>query len=240
MHNRQRGVDALVVPTYLASYPASFLASSLKMHVLSILSEKGGSGKTTIATNLATAFHLDGVETLLVDADPQGTARDWGAASDADTPVVVGVDRPSLEDDVPRLGERFEVVVIDGAPRMQKRAVSAVKASGLVLVPVRPSAADIWSAETIIEACEAYATEARFVVSSQVVGTALADGIQGALESFDIEVMDARTSQRVAFTEALGAGESVLQYEPSGKAAGEVKLLYEEVRKLLNQTSTIQ
>ena len=206
------------------------------MHALSILSEKGGSGKTTIATNLAAAFHLDGVETLLVDADPQGTARDWGAASDADTPVVVGVDRPSLEEDVPRLGERFDIVIVDGAPRMQERAVSAVKASDVVLVPVRPSAADIWSAETIIEACNAYATEARFVVSSQVVGTALADGVQDSLESFDVEVMEARTSQRVAFTEALGAGESVLQYKPSGKASGEVRRLYEEVRALLNQT----
>ncbi len=203
------------------------------MYVLSILSEKGGSGKTTLATNLATAFHLSGTETLLVDADPQGTARDWGAASDADTPVVVGVDRPSLEEDVPRLGERFELVIVDGAPRMQERAVSAVKASDLVLVPVRPSAADIWSAETILEACNAYATEARFVVSSQVVGTALADSIQGALESFDIDVMDARTSQRVAFTEALGAGESVLQYEPSGKAAGEIEGLHTEVKALL-------
>lgn len=207
------------------------------MHILSILSEKGGSGKTTIATNLATAFHLNGTETLLVDADPQGTARDWGAASDADTPVVAGIDRPSLEEDVPRLGERFELIIIDGAPRMQQRAVSAVKASDLVLVPVRPSAADIWSAETILEACSAYATEARFVVSSQVVGTALAKGIQEALESFDVEVMNARTSQRVAFTEALGAGESVLQYKPRGKAAGEIEALYEEVRTLLNQTT---
>jgi chromosome partitioning protein len=203
------------------------------MQVLSILSEKGGSGKTTIATNLATAFHLSGTETLLVDADPQGTARDWGAASGADTPVVVGVDRSSLEEDVPRLGERFELVVIDGAPRMQERAVSAVKASDLVLVPVRPSAADIWSAETILEACNAYATEARFVVSSQVVGTALAKGVQESLESFDIEVMDARTSQRVAFTEALGAGQSVLQYKPKGKAAGEIEALYDEVKALL-------
>lgn len=207
------------------------------MYTLSILSEKGGSGKTTLATNLATAFHLGGTETLLVDADPQGTARDWGAASDVDTPVVVGVDRPSLEEDVPRLGERFELVIIDGAPRMQERAVSAVKASDLVLVPVRPSAADIWSAETILEACNAYATEARFVVSSQVVGTALAKGVQDSLESFDIEVMDARTSQRVAFTEALGAGQSVLQYKSSGKAAGEIEALYDEVKALLNQTT---
>jgi len=205
------------------------------MHVVGVLSEKGGSGKTTIATNLATAFHLDGAETLLVDADPQGTARDWGAASDTDTPVVAGVDRPSLDEDVPRLGSRFDLVVIDGAPRLHEVLVSAVQASDLVLVPVRPSAADIWSAETIIEACRAYGVPARFVVSAQIVGTALAGSVQDALESFDVPVLNARLSQRVAFTEALGAGQSVLQYKPKGKAAGEVRALYDDVRQLLNQ-----
>lgn len=207
------------------------------MHVVSVLSEKGGAGKSTVATNLATAFHLSGTQTLLVDADPQGTAREWGASSDADTPVVAGVEGASLEDDVPRLGGQFDVVLIDGAPRLEETNVSAVRASDLVLVPVRPSAADIWSADTILQACKATGTPARFVVSSQVVGTALAKRVEESLESFDVPVMDARTSQRVAFTEALGAGQSVLQYKPNGKAAGEIEALHDEVQALLKQLS---
>ena len=205
------------------------------MHVVSVLSEKGGAGKTTIATNLATAAHLSGTRTLVVDADPQATARDWGAASDADTPVVAGVDRGSIADDVPRLGEQFELVVIDGAPRLQDTYAQAVTVSDLVLVPVRPSAADIWSAETIIDGCRAYNPPARFVVSQQIVGTALADQVQDSLQSFNVPVMNARTSQRVAYTEALGAGQSVLQYEPKGKAAGEVEALHDELSALLQQ-----
>jgi chromosome partitioning protein len=208
------------------------------MHVVSVLSEKGGAGKTTIAVNLATAFHLSGTETLVVDTDPQATARDWGAASDADTPVVAGVDRGSIAEDVPRLGSRFELVMIDGAPRLQDTYVEAVTVSDLVLVPVRPSAADIWSAETIIEVCRAYDTPARFVVSQQIVGTALAGRVGDALQSFDVPVMDGRTSQRVAYTEALGAGQSVLQYDAGGKAAAEVKALHDELSALLNQITT--
>lgn len=205
------------------------------MHVVSVLSEKGGAGKSTIAVNLATAFHLSGTETLVIDVDPQATARDWGAASDADTPVVAGVDRGSIADDVPRLGEQFDLVVIDGAPRLQESYVEAVTVSDLVLVPVRPSAADIWSAETIIDVCRAYNTPARFVVSQQIVGTALADQVQDSLQSFDVPVLDARASQRVAYTEALGAGQSVLQYEPKGKAAAEVEALHDELSALLQQ-----
>lgn len=205
------------------------------MHVVSVLSEKGGAGKTTIAVNLASAFHRAGTSTLIVDADPQATARDWGAASESETPVVAGVDRGSISDDVPRLGQRFELVVIDGAPRLESLYIEAVQVSDLVLVPVRPSAADIWSAETIVEVCRAYNTPVRFVVSAQVVGTALAAGVQTALESFDVPVLDARTSQRVAYTEALGAGQGVLEYEPGGKAAAEVRALYDDVRRVLQQ-----
>lgn len=210
------------------------------MRAVSVLSEKGGAGKTTIAVNLASSFHLEGVSTLVVDADPQGTARDWGAASDADTPAVAGVDRGSIRDDVPRLGERFELVVIDGAPRLQETYVDAVTVSDLVLVPVRPSAADIWSAETIVDVCQARSTPVAFVVSQQIVGTALADQIQGALQSFDVPVMDARTSQRVAYTEALGAGQSVLQYDAGGKADEEVNALHDEVSTFLEQIEHTQ
>jgi chromosome partitioning protein len=210
------------------------------MHVVSVLSEKGGAGKTTIAVNVATAFHLGGTDTLLVDADPQGTARDWGAASGADTPPVAGVDRGAIRDDVPRLAQRFDLVVIDGAPRLQETYVEAVTVSDLVLVPVRPSAADIWSAETIIEVCRAYDTPARFIVSQQIVGTALADQVQQSLQSFDVPVFDSRTSQRVAYTEALGAGQSVLQYDAGGKAAAEIKALHDELSALLEQIDSSQ
>lgn len=50
------------------------------MHVIAVLNQKGGSGKTTIATHLARAFQLQGSDVLLVDSDPQGSARDWAAA----------------------------------------------------------------------------------------------------------------------------------------------------------------
>ena len=62
------------------------------MKVVAVLNQKGGVGKTTLATNLARALHLEGATVLLVDSDPQGSARDWHAAGDGQLVNVVGLD----------------------------------------------------------------------------------------------------------------------------------------------------
>ena len=69
------------------------------MHVIAVLNQKGGSGKTTIATHLARALQLDGDGVLLIDSDPQGSARDWAAVREDQPVTVVGIDRPTIERD---------------------------------------------------------------------------------------------------------------------------------------------
>ena len=70
------------------------------MLVISVLNQKGGSGKTTIATHLSRAFQLAGHDVLLIDSDPQGSARDWAAVRDEQQVPVVGIDRPTIERDI--------------------------------------------------------------------------------------------------------------------------------------------
>ena len=74
------------------------------MKVIAVLNQKGGAGKTTVATHLARAFQLSGAEVLLVDSDPQGSARDWSAVRDNNPVTVVGIDRPTIERDLKSLG----------------------------------------------------------------------------------------------------------------------------------------
>ena len=70
------------------------------MQVIAVLNQKGGAGKTTIATHLARALQLDGADVLLVDSDPQGSARDWAAVREDQPVPVVGIDRPTIERDL--------------------------------------------------------------------------------------------------------------------------------------------
>jgi chromosome partitioning protein len=146
---------------------------------------------------------------------------------------------PTIHKDVPALEGSFDIVVIDGAPRLEAMATSAIKAADLVLIPVQPSAADIWAAEDIIDLIRARQDvtgglpRAAFVVSRQVVGSNLADTVQAALEAFDVPVLQARTSQRVAYAEALGAGLSVIDVNAT-KAEEEVQQLAKEALTYIN------
>jgi chromosome partitioning protein len=202
---------------------------------VAVLNEKGGSGKTTIATNLASAWHADGRKVLLLDADPQLTALDWSDTEDTDGVPVVHLGDSSLEDDLPRVGESFELVVIDGAPRMGSLTASAVRISDLVVIPVQPTAADIWSAETVVDVCKTYSTPAVIALSRAVVGTKEADEATEALRSFGLPVLDARTSQRIAYSRALGQGKSVLDLPSAEKAAAEIRSLSDEALSHLSK-----
>ncbi len=210
------------------------------MKVVAVLNEKGGCGKTTIATNLARGLQLEGLDVMLVDSDVQGSARDWGAVeTDFDKPAVIGMDRPTLHKDIPKVAEGSDIVVIDGAARAEKMQTSAIKASDLVLIPVQPSAYDIWSSETVVDLVQARREiagkpEAAFVISRQIVGTNLAGEAQEALESFDLPVLEGRTAQRVIYAEAASQGLSVLDLDSSSKAAGEVRSIVKDTLAILD------
>lgn len=103
------------------------------MKIIAILNQKGGLGKTTLATNIATKLHLNKSRVLLIDSDPQGSARDWHAASSSDI-AVVGMDRPTLEKDISKIADKFDWVIVDGAPQLTDMAISAVKCADLIII----------------------------------------------------------------------------------------------------------
>ena len=112
--------------------------------IISVLNQKGGVGKTTLAIHISHALVLKGYSVLLVDADPQGSARDWAAARSDKPPFpVVGLDRPTIHRDLPALVKDFDHVVIDGPPRVSDLARSAIIAADLVVIPIQPSPYDI-------------------------------------------------------------------------------------------------
>ena len=205
--------------------------------VIAVLNSKGGSGKTTLSTNLAGSLHRRGHRVLIVDSDPQGSARDWyeSQPDEADLPSVVGVDRPTLHKTVPTLADRFDFIVIDGAAKLEQVTASAIKAADFVLIPVRHSGFDLWAVESLVESIEArrMVTDGRpgaaFVVSCQSQGTRLARSVDAALNAFGLPVFQARTSQRVAYEEAGGAGLTVLDLEGRSKAAAEVEAITSEL-----------
>src|SRR5262245_25926650 len=108
--------------------------------IIGVLQQKGGVGKTTLALNLAADYARSRHRVLLVDADPQGSALAWSSVREK-PPLfpVIGMPKPTLHKDLPPVAANYEVVIIDGAPRVNELARSAILACDFVLVPVQPS-----------------------------------------------------------------------------------------------------
>jgi chromosome partitioning protein len=209
------------------------------MRVIAVLNQKGGAGKTTIATHLARAIQLAGKDVLLVDSDPQGSARDWAAVREDHPVPVVGIDRPTIDRDLKSIA-RKDYVVIDGAPQAADLAVSAIKAADFVLIPVQPSPYDIWATSDLVDLVKQRIEltdgkmQAAFVVSRAIKNTRIGEDVIGALEGYGLPILKTRIIQRVSYPSTAASGTTVLDAEPNGDAANEVRALLEELTQKLN------
>jgi len=208
------------------------------MQVIAVLNQKGGSGKTTIATHLARALQLDGADVLLVDSDPQGSARDWAAVREDQPLTVVGIDRPTIDRDLKNVASK-DYVIIDGAPQAADLAVSAIKAASFILIPVQPSPYDIWATSDLVDLVKQRIEltdgklKAAFVVSRAIKGTRIGAEITEALTGYGLPVLEARITQRVSYPGSAAAGTTILDLEPEGDGASEVRALLAEIKQKL-------
>jgi chromosome partitioning protein len=209
------------------------------MRVIAVLNQKGGAGKTTIATHLARALQLEGADVLLVDSDPQGSARDWAAVREEQPVPVVGLDRPTIERDLKSIAQK-DYVIIDGAPQAHDLAVSALKAAHFILIPVQPSPYDIWATSDLVDLVKQRMEltegqlKAAFLISRAIRNTKLGQEVTEALTGYALPILAVRIMQRVIYPTTAAAGTTVLDTEPHGEAAKEIRALTHEINEILN------
>lgn len=211
------------------------------MAVISVLNPKGGSGKTTLTTNLAQALQLRGNKVLIVDSDPQGSARDWHAASEANPLPLVSLDRANNIKTLSSMTESYDHIVLDGAAKLEDIIAAAIKASDIILIPVQPSPYDIWAASDLVDFIKARqevtdgSPQAAFVITRHIEGTRLGDDVRKALDEYELPVFRTAITQRQIYPQTASEGRTVLDGD-NAKARDEINALADELIAMMPDT----
>ncbi|WP_099827409.1 ParA family partition ATPase [Oceaniglobus indicus] len=203
--------------------------------VITVAQQKGGSGKTTIAVNLAVAFVRAGKSVALLDTDPQGSLGRWFMARHAD-----GIDDMEFSTasawgvgyECEKLKKTCDVVILDTPPKVDADLRPALKVSDLVIVPVASSQVDVWAVESVLDLVARERKPAMVVLNRFKPGTRVGADVSAAIGAMDVPVAETKLGNRVVYAETLGLGRGV-QDRGRSAATDEVVALLGEVENAL-------
>jgi chromosome partitioning protein len=211
--------------------------------IIAFAGQKGGVGKSTTAICVAVAALERGSRVLLVDADPQGTARTWGevaAERGRKAPAVVAMGasmhKPGQLRDV---ASAYDTTLIDCPPRHGEVQRSALMVADLVVIPCGPSAADAWALAASLEVVNEARTMREELLACVLITrkqgrTSLAKGARAVLEPSGLPVLETELGSRVAYQEALAAGMGITTYAPRDAGSRETFDLLDELERLFH------
>lgn len=209
------------------------------MTVISILNQKGGSGKTTIAINLARAYQLQGHSVLLVDSDKQGSSRDWQSA-DPNNPIpLLILDQVSIDKDLKKVIGKYDYIIIDGSPQANEIAIATIRASDFILIPMQPSPFDIWASSNLIELVKQGRIDnpklkAGVVLTRLVKNTKIGNEVSQIIHDFELPVLKSTIGQRTCYPYSASLGQTVFDTErPSSEPVSEINALANEINSFL-------
>ena len=207
--------------------------------ILSLLNQKGGVGKTTLAINIAGSINLIDKKSkvLVIDADPQGSLLDWAEVREIPSLFdVISLPRAIIHKEIKKIGKNYDYIIIDCPPRIHDVAKSAIMASDKTIIPIQPSPYDIWAVKEVIDIIsEAIVFNDKlkpyFVINRRIVNTAIGRDSIDALNEYEVPLLKTHIYQRIIFAESAAMGKTVWEVNPRSRASQEILKLTKEIIK---------
>lgn len=199
------------------------------MKTIALICQKGGTGKTTLAISLATEAITAGLTVAIIDLDPQVSACEWSDIRKQAAPVVIDAQPARIEAVVARAREMgIDLLIIDTAGRTEQAALAGARVADLVLVPLQPSVIDLKTIRATNDLINLAGDKRRAAVLTRVkpFGSRHVETTQW-LEQQGMPVCPATIGDRVAFQDAYAQGAGASELDPRGKAAEEIRQVYE-------------
>ena len=213
--------------------------------IISFVNQKGGVGKTTTAINLGSRLVRKNHTVILLDLDPQGSAARWHAVEGNLAFDVIHQPTHVEPSDLDKLSATYDFVIIDSPPTIDGITWKILGASNMVIIPVSPSSLDLWACTDTLKMIKEVQEKhpdlaARFLINRKIPGTRAGREIRQALAAFKTQIFNTELCQRVSYVDALKYGVSVMQYDPSSKAAVEVEHFCDEVLNWMASSDSIE
>ncbi|MGD9649904.1 MAG: ParA family partition ATPase [Dongiaceae bacterium] len=208
---------------------------------ITVAQQKGGSGKTTVALQLAAAWDKQGYKVGIIDIDPQGSAGAWAhkraqeMGENYTGPEVISITGWRMVGELSRLKNSFDIIVVDTPPRAESEVRIAVRSSDLVVIPLQPSPMDVWATRPTLEFCLREKVLPFLVFNRYSDRTNLAQEMKEAAYDLGAEIANTTLGSRVGLAASLAAGKSIVEMAASSPAAEEIEALAKEVLKKVNQ-----
>ena len=201
--------------------------------IVTVAQRKGGSGKTTLAANLAVAWSMAGRSVAAIDIDPQRSLTLWNeirAEQGLSNVLAVGsVPGYRVRNEADALAKRYDIVLIDSPPHDETEARIAIRAGRIVVVPVQPSPMDVWATKQTLELAAAEGTAALLVMNRVPPRAKLTETMHARIAELGAPIAATRIGNRVVLASALAEGRAAAETEPRGAAAREIAALAEEI-----------